>query len=181
MPNGDKKPPLELSQVNEAIQLACDRSFGVLDSGFMCQSISIVNPPAPLCVGEDTSVSDVLAILRRERVGCVLVTDQSGKLVGIFSERDCILKVTENFTAVIKEPVSAIMTRDPVTQTPDATIAFALNLMSQGGFRHIPIVDSEGVPTGLISVKDVVDYMVGRFVDDILSLDLTALANPAKL
>jgi CBS domain-containing protein len=65
------------------------------------------------------------------------------------------------------------MTKDPVREHPDASLAFALSVMSHGGFRHVPIVDQDDMPIGIVSVKDVVDYFVQRMLDGIFqSVDI---------
>jgi CBS domain-containing protein len=64
------------------------------------------------------------------------------------------------------------MTKDPIAQTPDITVAFALNLMSQGGFRHLPLVDERNIPVGILSVKDMMDFIVGSFVEGLLNFDI---------
>jgi CBS domain-containing protein len=74
-----------------------------------------------------------------------------------------------HFDQMRSEPISSVMTRDPVTQSVDCTIGFALTLMSEGGFRHIPVVDEAGYPISLLSVKEVMDFIVGRFIDDALA------------
>ena len=63
--------------------------------------------------------------------------------------------------------VEDFMTKDPVRESPEASIAFALNLMSHGGFRHVPIVDQDNIPIGIISVKDVVDHIVKCMLEEI--------------
>jgi CBS domain-containing protein len=63
------------------------------------------------------------------------------------------------------------MTKEPMTVTPEVTLAYALNLMSQGGFRHLPVVDDAGRPSGVLSVKDVIDLIVSQFVEDALALE----------
>ena len=167
--NPSKGKQFSQKEINQAIRAVCKQSFGVLDSNFMCQSVMVLAPKSPLCISGNESVEHVIELLRENKIGCILITDPAGKLIGIFSERDVILKVTPAYAKLMTSPVSQVMTRDPVTQPPETTIGFALNLMSQGGFRHIPIVDSDGVPTGLISIKDVVDYIVGRFVEDTMA------------
>lgn len=167
------KPPSPASPVlpvvNASIRYALERRFGVLDVNFLCQSLSLLEPRAAISVPETESMEAVLKILRDNRVGCVLVTNAAGVLTGIFSERDCILKVVENFEANRNRPVSDFMTRDPVAEGPESSIAFALSLMSQGGFRHIPIVTPDKHPIGMISVKDVVDFIVTSFMNDIMA------------
>ncbi len=159
----------EGGDVSEAIRLMCQTSLGVLDKGFLCQSLSMLQPNAPLCVEEAATLEEVLDVLRSKKTGCAIVVDKSGKVAGIFSERDFILKVAKDFESLRKRPVSDYMTRNPETQPPDGTIAYALNLMSQGGFRHIPIVDADCRPIGMVSVKDVVDYMVETFTADLMN------------
>jgi len=158
-----------LPEVNASIRYAFERRFGVLDSNFLCQSLSILEPRAAISVPETEPIEGVLKVLRDNRVGCVLVTNEAGVLTGIFSERDCILKVVENFEANKGRPVRDFMTKDPVAELPESSIAFALSLMSQGGFRHIPVVSADRLPLGMISVKDVVDYIVTSFMNDIMA------------
>lgn len=156
-------------QMSEAIRIACETNFGVLDSGFLCRSVSTLNPRAPLSISTDTPVASVLRALKDNKIGCVVIVDSRGAISGIFSERDCILKVIGSDKNLETTPISEFMTKDPVTESPDATLAFALNLMSHGGFRHLPLVDGDNHPIGIISVKDVVDYIVESYVSDLLN------------
>jgi CBS domain-containing protein len=57
--------------------------------------------------------------------------------------------------------VEEFMTPNPQTLTPDAKIAFAIQRMDQGGYRHLPIVDAQGTPIGVISVRDILAYLTG--------------------
>lgn len=167
-----KPPPPNqpvLSEVNASIRYALERRFGVLDANFLCQSLSLLEPRAAIAVRETEPVEEVLKILKDNRVGCVLVTNEAGVLTGIFSERDCILKVVENFESNRGKPVRDFMTHDPVAEAPESSVAFALSLMSQGGFRHIPVVTPDKRPIGMISVKDVVDFIVTSFMNDIMA------------
>jgi len=168
----EKKQMLDSEQLGRAIQLACDRRIGVLDGGFLCQSVSVLNPQKPVCAPESASVREALALLRAKRMGCILITDSAGKLSGIFSERDVVLKIDLENAAQLGLPISELMTKDPICGSFETTMAFALNLMSQGGFRHIPIVDKEHKPVGMISVKDVVDRIVATFVEDVMSFEV---------
>ena len=60
--------------------------------------------------------------------------------------------------------------RDPETLSPDSPMAYALNVMSLGGFRHIPLVDAKGRPVGVVSVRDIVNHLVDHFSDKVLNL-----------
>ncbi len=106
--------------------------------------------------------------MNENHTGCVLV-QKGGKLVGIFTERDVLNKVffREDSRTVA---VEAVMTKSPETLEADETIAFALNKMSVGGYRHIPIVEPGGKPVGVLSVRDIVDFLVDMFPEDVLNL-----------
>ena len=64
-------------------------------------------------------------------------------------------------------PVDHVMTENPETLQATDSIVFALNKMSLGGFRHVPLVDDAGKPVGIISVKDIVDYIADFFAKEI--------------
>jgi CBS domain-containing protein len=107
--------------------------------------------------------------MKEHRIGCVLV-EQGGKLVGIFTERDILTKLVGTGYDPAKVLVDGVMTRDPETLTLDDPIAFAMQLMNVGGFRHVPLVDDERRPVGILSVKDIVDYLVEHFPRDVLNI-----------
>lgn len=159
-------------KINLALQLMCQTRVGVLDSNFLCQSLSVVSPREPLCVLPNTSLKEVAAGLAKNQVGCVLIIDEKRCLAGIFSERDWILKVAQKEAALLNTPISQHMTVNPVSTKMDTTLAFALNLMSHGGFRHLPILDDDQRCVGIVSVKDIVDYIVERMTSDLLSFEV---------
>lgn len=129
----------------------------------LSQSVGFLNPEPPLLMKEDDLVQDCINTLKNEKGGSILIIDQVGKLSGIFTERDVLKKVIGNETA-LKGPLSAVMTKNPMTIQMTSPLAFSLQLMSEGGFRHVPIVDDEGYPLGCISMKDIVDEVVRRYV-----------------
>ena len=62
------------------------------------------------------------------------------------------------------------MTPSPETLRPKDSVAYALNKMSVGRIRHVPLVDDDGRPAGMISVRDIVDFLVEVFPEEILNL-----------
>ena len=163
------KDGASVPQVNEALRHACSTEFGVLSSTFLCQSIGILQLKDPICVPDTVSVGEVIKLLQKNKVGAVLLTQPNGTLSGIFSERDCLLKVMGSAIDLNTTPIDTLMTKDPVSQPPDSTIAYVLNLMSLGGFRNIPIVDQDSIPIGLVSVKDLLDHIVNSYTESLLS------------
>ena len=119
-------------------------------------------------VDATSTVADAVHAMNENHTGCMLV-QKAGKLVGIFTERDVLTKVffREDSRTVT---VEAVMTRSPETLEADESIAFALNKMSVGGYRHIPIVEHGGKPVGVLSVRDIVDFLVDLFPEDVLNL-----------
>jgi len=105
--------------------------------------------------------------MRKFRVGSVLITDSNGRLIGIVTERDFLMKMAGTVTDLSTCAVKDFMTKDPACERADASMAFALSLMSYGGFRHVPIVDQDHVPIGMVSAKDVVDFFVQKILDGI--------------
>jgi len=143
--------------------------LGILDNRFMSQSIGLLDPVQPLSLHQTQSVGDALAVLKEKRIGCVVITDEADRLVGIFTERDIILKLDlENLNS--EQLLAELMTKDLKTASMTDSIAFVLQLMSQGGFRHVPIVDENNFAVGLISVKDIIDAVVNRITKEIANL-----------
>jgi predicted transcriptional regulator len=122
-----------------------------------------------IAVAPDSTIGEAARIMKTHRVGCVLVEDR-GALVGIFTERDILTKLVGTGYDPAKVRVDQVMTREVETLTPDDPIAFALQRMSVGGFRHLPLVDEAGRPVGILSVKDIVDYLAEHFPREVLNI-----------
>ncbi len=125
--------------------------------------------PRPLSVESGTSVREVIARVQRERAGCVIVA-QAGRLVGIMTERDVLLKVVAR-DVNYDEPVDNFMTRNPMTLTPNDTLGDAITLMNDKGFRNIPIVDpGTGEALAIFRVQDVINFLAESFPEQVLNL-----------
>lgn len=114
--------------------------------------------PEPEMVEAGTSVGEAVTRMRRDGIDCLLVTDR-GRLVGIFTDRDAVLKVAGRGDD--RRPIEDLMTPDPVVLRRDDPIAVAINKMAVGGFRHVPIVDG-GKPLAVVSARDVFRHIATR-------------------
>ncbi len=127
--------------------------------------LGVLPPIAPVAtVSPDTTVGEVLRMLSQRSIGCVLVT-RHNRLVGIFSERDALLKLNTRAAELAEHPVAEFMTSDPQSLDLDAKVAFALHRMSVGHYRHVPVIDAEGRPSAIISVRDVLRYLTEKMVE----------------
>ncbi len=144
------------SLVVEGVQ---DRELEALQS-----SLLRLGPHHPECVEMTASLAEVIAKLQKRNVGCVLVTGHGEELVGIFSERDVLYRVAGLIDQAESIPVESLMTPRPSTLRPSDPISHALHLMAVHGFRHIPLVDDDGRPVGVVSLRDIIDFM-SRGVD----------------
>jgi CBS domain-containing protein len=131
-----------------------------LEADLLRDRIERLWPKSPSTVAPRTLVGEVLKKMVDERIGCVMVVD-GGKLVGIFSERDALMKINTDAPKVLQRPISQFMTASPVTLETHDRIAFALHKMNVGGYRHIPIL-FEGKLVGVISIRDILRYMSER-------------------
>ena len=127
----------------------------------LADHIDTLAPKTPVAVAANTPVRDVLRTMVERRIGCLIVAE-GGKPVGVFSERDALTKLHENAAALGDRPVADFMTAHPETLQADAKVAFAVQRMDVGGYRHIPIVDRSGALTGIISVRDILDYLTEK-------------------
>jgi len=133
----------------------------------LTEPIRGLGPREPVCVRPNTSVRDAIEVMNDSGTGCVLVT-QGDRLVGILTERDVLKKVVGKFD--LDNLVERFMTKNPETVGMDDGLAYALNKMHIGGYRHIPIVDNEGRPVGVVSVRDFVKFIVSVFPAGVLNV-----------
>ena len=122
-----------------------------------------------VCVAPGASIRAAIESMNQHRVGCVLVAENA-RLHGIFTERDVITKVVAANIDIDKTTIDAVMSRAPESLSPDDRISYALNKMSAGGFRRIPLVDDSGRLVGVVTMRNVVDYLVDLFPAEVLNL-----------
>lgn len=142
------------------MHLSAPRTF--VERGLLTDRVSELNPRKLFAVGHRTTVQQVLQLLVEKRIGCVTVVDDDQKTIGIFSERDCVVRLGPTFCDHLSRPICEFMTTDPQTLPADAKVAFALQRMDVGGYRHIPLVASNGAVTEIVSVRDILQYLTDR-------------------
>lgn len=114
----------------------------------------IVKDQRPVTLPATAVVQDACRRMRDRRVGAVLVTDIDGrKLVGIFTGRDAVARVLADGRDPERTTLAEVMTPAPACMEPGGTAIEALRLMQDGGFRHVPVVDT-GKVVGIVSHGD---------------------------
>jgi CBS domain-containing protein len=139
-----------------------------LARNLIIESVSRLNPLTPVTAPPTRTAAEAAALMRENHTSCVLVCDQ-GKLVGIFTERDLVLKVMAKgrpLTTALKD----CMTAQPATVQAKEPIGVALRKMQSGGYRHLPVVGEDGQPVGYITVNRIVHYLVEHFPSTIYNL-----------
>lgn len=122
----------------------------------------------------DTTVETVRSILKDSASGCMVVVEGEC-VVGIFTERDYLFKVSGIESIANDEPISNYMTHDPKCLGMDDSLVDALNLMKEKGFRHIIVTEKNKKLVGILSVKDMLSHMMGTI--DYLESCLKALGS----
>ncbi len=113
-------------------------------------------------VAPSMTVREASEMMAKKQVGAVVVVEE-GHLIGIFSERDAVFRVVAKGLDPSATPLSEVMTREPKTVKPSNTFGYAMTLMHENGFRHLPVVE-EGKPVGIVSARTALDPDLEEFV-----------------
>jgi CBS domain-containing protein len=166
---------MNVSEFDDAYE---DQAEENILSGILSTPISELSLRKPILVEAATSVLEAVHAMREQHIGCVLV-QQAENLIGIFTERDVLNRVVFH-SEHSQLLVESVMTKNPESLSSSESLAFALNMMSIGGYRHIPIVDAKGKVIGVLSVQDIVAFLVDLFPAGILNLPPNSELGTAK-
>lgn len=121
----------------------------------------VLEPRKLIVAGPDASVDEAARRMRDGRVGAVLVVE-GDRLVGIFTERDAVTRVIACGRDPAAVRLDEVMTRDPTTVTAEETFGYALLVMYERGFRHLPVLEG-GRPIGVVSARHALDPELEEF------------------
>jgi CBS domain-containing protein len=143
------------------------------DEKMLQAPISVLSRRIPMVFTEADSVQSAVRAMQAEHRGVVLISEDGTRqtpLIGIFTERDVLLRIVARGCDPSTVCMREVMAKNPESLPRTAPVAAVLNKMSVGGFRHVPIVDTRGRPVFVVSVRDVVEYLVDSFPTEILNL-----------
>ncbi len=140
-----------------------------LDSRTFLKPIKNLKARKPLTLPKSAVAREALSLMQAKHASCLLIL-QGEQLAGILTERDVITKALPSPRSLDELPVGEIMTPNPVSFQPDDSVAFVVNAMHVGGYRHVPVVDDQNRPLAVVSVRDIIGFMVEHFSEEILNL-----------
>lgn len=146
---GDKETKTTLSQSVDSTMPSSTSTVATLLEG-KGRNVIAVRP--------ENTIETVVKILKEKRIGAVLVTDLSGNMVGILSERDIVRKMAETPGQTLPQKVEQLMTTKVVTGSLSEPLVNVVRKMTEGRFRHMPVVDENGELCGMITIGDVVHF-----------------------
>jgi len=123
---------------------------------------TIIENQQILTAPSTTTVSDAARLMRDQKTGALMVCDKK-RLVGMFTERDALFRVTAEQGDPKTTVLADVMTADPQTIGPDKPLGHALHMMYEGGFRYVPVIEN-GHPIGMVSAHDALGPELKEFV-----------------
>ena len=120
-------------------------------------------------IAPQATIRDAAALLRRERIGALVVSNGGNKVEGILSERDIVHGLADRGAALLDMAVDALMTRRVFTCTPRDSVGDLMAMMTQRRIRHIPVL-TDGMLVGIISIGDVVKHRLDEMEYETSSL-----------
>lgn len=122
---------------------------------------NLLEPRKLVVASPQASVAEAARLMLENKVGAVLVVEDDA-VAGIFTERDALFRVMALGRDPAKTALREVMTAAPYTVTPDETLGYALLLMHEHGFRHVPVIEN-GLPVGVISARYALDPDLEEF------------------
>ena len=117
----------------------------------------------------NATLAEAVRILSARRIGAIVVTGADRRIIGILSERDVVRVLGEKGPSALDAPISEVMTRKVTTCSMRDTVAELMERMTEGKFRHVPVVD-DGRLAGIVSIGDVVKWRVHEIEDESAAL-----------
>lgn len=123
---------------------------------------SVMEQKKLLTAAPQTSVCEAAKLMATKNVGAIMVVENE-RLVGIFTERDALVRVIAKGRDTQTTRLAEVMTSEPQTVDPNKTFGYALLMMHESGFRHVPVVENDKL-VGIVSSRNALDPDLEEFV-----------------
>ncbi len=158
--------PLEGDEGEVEIRRNADVGKAILET-----RIADLRPQAAVSLPAEATVAKALEVMNKKKVGAVMVVKgRPRRLAGILTERDVMRLVATTRGGLGRLRLEKVMTRDPESLRLKDSLAYALNKMSVGRFRHVPLVDERNVPVAMLSIRNIIDFVVELIPEAVLNL-----------
>jgi len=161
---------MEASEFHDEYSESLDSEFRKLEGALLSDTVKLLAPSEPIRCTVDTPVHDALTQMAEKRRAAVVIVDEAGRLVGIFTERDLLRRVAVPGCDPRQTRLGAVMTPNPEVLAPEDRIAYAINRLHNASYRTIPLVDRDGKPIGIMTVNDIVQWLANLFPEAIINV-----------
>jgi len=118
-----------------------------------------------LTIEPTATLAAAVELLAARKIGAVVITGPERQVIGILSERDIVRAFAASGAAALDQQVGQVMTRKVMTCTEAETVASLMERMTQGKFRHLPVVE-RGRLVGIVSIGDIVKHRLGEMENE---------------
>lgn len=132
----------------------------------------------PIVVDPKDSLRSVMERMRASKASCVLVC-AGGMVAGIFTERDILTRLSAGGMD-LGSPIEKVMTANPKTLGPEDRLGTAIKMMTEQGYRHVPLVDENGRGAGLLTAREILTYIAEHFPAEVVNLPPRLHQTPRK-
>jgi CBS domain-containing protein len=169
-----------MNNVDEELAMMEERSAPSrgLDAEDLAHPIEQLFSKKAISVDVSQTVGHAVSLMREKGYGAICVTN-GGKLAGIITERDLLVKVIGVAGDFSQIPVVEVMTHKPVALRKHDPILHVAHQMHCGGYRHVPIVDADERPVSIVSIKDVMRWVLNFFPRDVINAPGDPYRGPA--
>jgi CBS domain-containing protein len=143
---------------SDLTQLERPIPYDRVERSLVSDTVHVLQPQPAVTLSPEATVAAAVRVLLECNIGAVPIVDAAGNLVGIFSERDVLMKLAGSGEDSAGRPVSDYMTHNPETIRESDPLALVLHKMQVGGYRHLPVL-REGRVLGIISVRDMLRHV----------------------
>jgi CBS domain-containing protein len=109
----------------------------------------------------DATLGEIISKLAQKKIGAIVIVGDNGEVAGILSERDVIRRLGERGAEALRETAAQIMTAAVITCQESSTLDELMELMTQGRFRHVPVIE-DGALVGIVSIGDIVKHHIAE-------------------
>ena len=159
-----------MSEFEDEYSESLESEFTKLQGALLEDTVRLLAPSEPLRLTADHSVARAIQAMVQNRRAAVVIVDDADVLIGIFTERDVLTRVMGAGRVARDTLLRDVMTPEPESLRPDDRICYAINRMTNAGYRTVPLVDADRRPVGIVTVSDVAKWLAEIFPEAVLNL-----------